>query len=81
MNFMEALKIFDKAKDGYLKVAVPKNFENKELEINVKIVGNNTPIEEQYLQNTAQRGRALSARFGKAKFKDYIIREDDTYYQ
>ena len=73
---MEALKLFDKAKDGYLKVAVPKNFENKELEINVTIVDEN-----ENLQSTEQRGKALSARFGKAKFKDFIIREDDIYYQ
>ena len=73
---MEALKLFDKAKDRYLKTAVPKNFENKELEINVKIVEVN-----ENLQAAEQRGKALSARFGKAKFKDFIIREDDIYYQ
>ena len=79
MNFMDALKIFDKAKDGYLRVAVLKNFENKDLEINVKIVEDAN--EEGYLQEVEKRGKALAARFGKAKFKDYIIREDDTYNQ
>ncbi len=78
---MEALKLFDKAKDGYLKVAVPKNFENKELEINVKIVEENENNVDENLQAVEQRGKALSARFGKAKFKDFIIREDDIYYQ
>lgn len=76
---MEALKIFDKAKDGYLRVAVPKNFENKELEINVKIVDDTN--DATFLQEAGKRGKALAARIGKAKFKDYIIREDDTYYQ
>ncbi|MEP7142412.1 MAG: hypothetical protein ABI707_06065 [Ferruginibacter sp.] len=78
---MEAIKLFDKAKNGYLKIAVPKNFENKELEINVKIIEEDEGINKEYLDEVEQRGRALSARFGKAKFKDYIIREDDVYYQ
>jgi len=74
---MEALKLFDKAKDGFLRVAVPKNFEDKQLEINVKIVED----DKGNLPTAEQRGNALSARFGKAKFKEYIIREDDAYYQ
>ena len=78
---METIKLFDKAINGFVKVPVPKNFENKDLEIDVKIIEENETVNEEHLRDTEQRGKALSARFGKAKFKDYIIREDDIYYQ
>ncbi|MEO6731033.1 MAG: hypothetical protein ABIN01_07430 [Ferruginibacter sp.] len=77
---METIKLFDKAKDGFLKIAVPKNFENKALEIDVRIVEDEDE-NKLHRDDVEKRGKALFARFGKAKFKDYIIRKDDSYYQ
>ena len=77
---METIKLFDKTKDGFSKIAVPKNFENKELEIDVKIVEVDNK-DKTDLADVEKRGKALFARFGKAKFKDYTIRIDDNYYQ
>ena len=56
---------------------MPKDFENKKLEIRVKIVDEDEAINETNAEDIKRRGMALSARFGKAKFKDYIIRKDD----
>jgi len=78
---MEALKIYDKAKDGYLKVAVPKEFEGKVLEINVKVVEKDEVIQNEAPITAEQRGKAIMAGFGTAKFKDYVIRKDESYYQ
>lgn len=79
---MEAFKLFDKAKDGYLEIAVPPNFENKNLEITIAIAVEGEEVKiEAHLAEVEKRGIALSARFGKAKFKDYKIRKDDVYNQ
>ena len=80
--FTEAFKLFGKAKDGYLEITVPQNFENKNLGITITIAGEGEEVKMvAHLAEAEKRGIALSARFGKAKFKDYKIKQEDVYNQ
>ena len=78
--FTEAFKLFGKAKDGYLEITVPPNFENKNLEITITVAGEGEEVKmEAHLAEAEKSGIVLSAKFGKAKFKNYKMKQDDVY--
>ena len=52
------------------------------MEITITIAGEGEEVKmEAHLAEAEKSGIVLSARFGKAKFKDYKIKQDDNYNQ
>lgn len=80
---MEAIKTKAVARDGILSVPVPKEFEEKELEVIVLSTTNATDNEDRLeeLQRHEAKVDRLMSIVGAAKYPDFAISKYDVYEQ
>lgn len=82
---MEALKIYTRAENGKIMVAIPKEMQNQSLEVVVKPALTNFELGDkewdQHLQMVKQRGESMRKLYGTAPFPDFKMDEDEWYNQ
>ncbi len=81
---MEAIKTKAIAHNGVLTIPVPKEFEEKELDVIILSDGNKNEraeLEEYKKQQHEEKVKRLMSIVGKAKFPDFPITKYDVYDQ
>lgn len=77
---MEALKTKGMAHDGILTIKVPKEFEDKELEV-IVLSGYDDEADNNKANIHEEKVKRLLGIVGRAKYPDFPISKDDVYEQ
>jgi hypothetical protein len=78
---MEAIKIKGVASNGKLTVAVPKQFEEKELEVIILSAEEPMAMDQELTKNREEKAKRMMSIVGAANYPDFPLTKYDVYEQ